>query len=284
MRLGLGFVTWSSVLGLVLLGCESSSGSPEGNPAQDAKGGGGDDTATAGGDTGGNTTGTDTATSPPEGPAAAEVTTPQATVEAEPAPPEVNYPEGPYGTDGPFTGPDGLLVPGDQLANLEFYDPLNDRTVMLADYYNDPGAILLFIVSSAGWCKPCQKTSKDLQTYYEQWGVDGLRILYTMREDWDGNPLYVGPQSETYSLKFMNEWMTTLGPFTYELAVDGDGNGDGAPDVLGPYYTQGSIPFVMGVKLKPGSTTKAMEIIYKDHGESVAFIQYQVSKYLYGGN
>jgi len=53
---------------------------------------------------------------------------------------ELTYPEGPYGT-----------AKGDIIANLGFYDPVDEITVMLHQWYQDTDVKLLMLISTAGW-------------------------------------------------------------------------------------------------------------------------------------
>lgn len=50
------------------------------------------------------------------------------------------YPAGPYG-----------VVEGETIDDLGFYDPLTEQTVRLKQWFRDPKARLLMLVSTAAW-------------------------------------------------------------------------------------------------------------------------------------
>ena len=182
-------------------------------------------------------------------------TPPEEEEEEEEAIPELAYPEGPYGT--------GLF---EVIENLAFWDPWTDSTITLADYHNDPGAKLLILTSAAAWCGPCQVEAQELGGYYDEYYDQGLRILYTMSEDYEGQSLFGNENSTDAHMQLMNNWKESYG-VEYPFVPD--------PDfIMEPYFTENAVPLTVIL------TTEDMRIRYLDLGYSSAFLDYQILKYI----
>jgi thiol-disulfide isomerase/thioredoxin len=102
-----------------------------------------------------------------------------------------DYPAPPYGeTVGSIIDDHSFLIPGD------------DTMVRLSDYYQHATKRVLLINASAGWCGACKQEAGELNNVLAKYGPQGLDILYTLFEDWNG-----GPANED----FYNGWMAQYG-------------------------------------------------------------------------
>jgi len=161
------------------------------------------------------------------------------------APPHREYPAGPYGTRT-----------GDVITNLSWTgyaddngngDPFDDspRSVSLGEMFegNDPGAKLIFVNSSAGWCGSCQDEASALPGLYSEYHSRGVRIISTLFETTSG---------AAASTDFAREWGQTFRlPFP-TVADPGS--------TLDPYYEESSVPMNMLID------AETMRILDVHHG------------------
>ncbi|MFT4702454.1 MAG: peroxiredoxin [Bradymonadia bacterium] len=89
---------------------------------------------------------------------------------------EQGYPAGPYGV--------GV---GDTVADMTFtqHDGTN---LALSDYFNDTGARLVLISTSAEWCSACREEQPLLQDLFNDYRDDGFRVMVTIFEDSNFSP------------------------------------------------------------------------------------------------
>jgi thiol-disulfide isomerase/thioredoxin len=169
---------------------------------------------------------------PPPGPDGGVTPTPDAYVPPPPPDayvPPVQYPPGPYGTNE-----------GSVIANLTWTgyidtdadgdsDPFNESptTIKLEDFYVgfDPGARIIMINSSAGWCGACQDEAPSLVQLNTSHGPRGARFITALFEDTNSWP------ADTNFAKTWGEWYD----LTFPTVADPD-------DLLGPYYEDSTVP------------------------------------------
>lgn len=143
--------------------------------------------------------------------------------------PPVEYPSGPYGTS------EGAVI-----ANLSWSgyadtdadsddDPFNESptTVSLQDYYVgfDPGARIILVNSSAGWCGSCQDEASSLRQLDASYRSRGARFVTALFEDSSSYP------ADTNFAKTWGQWYD----LTFPVVADPE-------DKLGPYYEDSTVP------------------------------------------
>jgi thiol-disulfide isomerase/thioredoxin len=199
----------------------------------------------------------------------------------------VLYPSGPYG-----------LKEGDVIANLQFYEPFEDRWFGLHEIYNNPYANTLILYHSAGWCPPCQKEAEHMVTYFKDHGpmLQVVGAMYESAGSQTENPflVYSNPGDEEKSLEFMKSWRDAF-DVNYTLVADPAIQTEGctqtvcdetgancttqevAPpcDNVRRYYLETGIPFSMVISVKD------MKIRFKDHGYSSAQVLYNIKLWVY---
>ena len=157
-----------------------------------------------------------------------------------PGPPDAYVPPPPPDAAPPAypTGPYGYSV-GSTIANLSWSgyvdgadsdsDPFNEsaRTFELEEYFvgTDPGARIIIINASAGWCGSCQEEMPELQGLHQSYRARGLRGVSALFEDTNG---YAADEA------FARTWGDT---FNLSFATVADPS-----DTLAPYYQEDSVP------------------------------------------
>lgn len=145
------------------------------------------------------------------------------------APPAVTYPDGPYGfTEGQVIAALSWSGYADSDADPDD-NPFNEpvTTVSLEDYYQgfDPGARIILINASAGWCSVCQEEAGYLVDIYAEYRSRGARIITALFQDTSGYA------ADTEFAKAWGEY------FELTSAVVADPN-----DLLAPYYEEDTVP------------------------------------------
>jgi len=93
------------------------------------------------------------------------------------------------------------------LPNLAFYDPWKKDWVRTSEYYKHEQHKVLLIVSSAGWCGPCQKEAAELVEKYDEYHEDGLEVAYTLLQSFELlDHIFVNPDQEEEDMFFMEQW------------------------------------------------------------------------------
>lgn len=176
------------------------------------------------------------------------------------------YPPGPYSIE--LFG----IIP-----DLAFYDPWDKVWMRISEYYKHPEHKALLIVSSAGWCGPCQLEASELVAHYDEYHEDGLEIAYTLLQsfellDW----IFTNPDNEEEDLYFMEQWKTIplyngqTKSIQYPLYAD-------PYQVLNPYIppNQYGLPFTILI------TTKDMGIRYVGKGYAPSILENKIMLVLY---
>jgi len=184
-------------------------------------------------------------------PGTPDANTPPVTPDAAPlppdAPPAVTYPPGPYGNNvgsviAPLSWQGYVDSDSDSDAN-----PFNEAvtTVSLQDFYKgfDPGARIILINASAGWCSVCQDEASYLVDIDADYHSRGARIITALFQDTSGY------SADTDFAKTWGEY------FEETFAVVADPN-----DLMSPYYQEDSVP--MNVYIDASTMT----IVNIEHG------------------
>jgi len=176
------------------------------------------------------------------------------------------YPPGPY----------SLKVFG-IMPDMAFYNPWDKTWLRLSEYYKHPDHKLLLVVSSAGWCGPCQKKAVELVELYDEYHVDGFEVVYTMLQsfellDW----IFTSPDNEENDLYFMEQWKDLplyyggTKPIQYPLY----GN---PTQEFAKYFPAGSY----GIPLSLLITTKDMGIRFMEQGFAPNVLKNKIMLNLY---
>lgn len=191
--------------------------------------------------------------------------TPTADAYVPPSPPDAyvppaQYPPGPYGTNE-----------GSVIAELSWSgyvdsdadsdnDPFNESptTISLRDYYVgfDPGARVILLNSSAGWCGACQEEAASLKQLDSSYRSRGARFIMAMFEDTNGSA------ADTNFAKTWGEWFDLAFPVVAD-----------PQDKLGPYYQDSSVP--MNILIDASDMT----IIDIHHGFDYYYTQQVLNTY-----
>lgn len=176
------------------------------------------------------------------------------------------YPEGPHAIE--LFG----IIP-----DLVFYEPWKKEWVRISEYYKHPEHKALLIVSSAGWCGPCQLEASKLVDFYNDYHEDGLEIAYTLIQsfvqmDW----IFTDPENEQADLFFMEQWKEVPlyydkdEPIQYPLYAD-------PTQALGPYIppNEYGLPFTILI------TTKDMGVRFMSAGYSPNLLENKIILVLY---
>lgn len=208
--------SWVALLLVGLMACVGKVDDPGG-------GGGGEDTMDAA-----------VASQPdaapiPNTPDAAPLPPPDAAPPPPDAPPAVTYPPGPYGnSEGDVIKALSWSGYVDSDADTD-NDPFNEpvTTVSLEDFYQgfDPGARIILINASAGWCSVCQDEAQSLRNINTEYFSRGGRIITALFQDTNGYA------ADTDFAKTWGEY------FELTSAVVADPN-----DLLSPYYLEDTVP------------------------------------------
>ena len=123
----------------------------------------------------------------------------------------------------------------------------------LADIYNDQGAQLLLITTSAGWCSACLEEQPYLQQWHTDHYEDGLRIIVTLFEDEN-----LVPADKGYASDWKDRFDLTF-PVVADPAVAFDALENDRTQ-MGWYYNTSLAPMQMLVN------AKTMQILSLDVG------------------
>lgn len=176
------------------------------------------------------------------------------------------YPPGPYSLE--LFG----IIP-----DLAFYDPWDKEWMRISEYYKHSEHKALLIVSSAGWCGPCQLEASELVAHYDEYHKDGLEIAYTLLQSFDLlDWIFTNPDNEEKDLYFMEQWKTIplyngqTKSIQYPLYAD-------PYQVLNPYVppNQYGLPFTILI------TTKDMGIRYIGKGYAPNILENKIMLVLY---
>lgn len=152
-----------------------------------------------------------------------------------------NYAPGPYGK-----------IQGATLIN-HCFETSEGVYFPLADIYNDAGAKLLLITTSAGWCSACIEEQPYLEQWYKDHREDGLRIVVTLFEDENLVPANSGYASDWKS-RFNLTFPVVADPQVTFDALENDRT------QMGWYYNTSMAPMQMLVN------AKTMQILSVDVG------------------
>ena len=176
------------------------------------------------------------------------------------------YPSGPY----------SLEVFG-IIPDMVFYDPWEKTWLRLSEYYKHPEYKVLLIVSSAGWCGPCQKKAAELVELYDDYHPDGFEVAYTMLQSFDLlDWIFVNPDNEEADLFFMEQWKEIPlyygkdKPIQYPLYAN-------PYQEFSSYFPGGSY----GIPLSILITTKDMGIRYMQEGFAPNILENKIMLNLY---
>jgi len=174
--------------------------------------------------------------------------------------PPAQYPSGPYGTSE-----------GSVIANLSWTgyidtdadadsDPFNESptTISLQDFYHgfDPGARIILINASAGWCGACQEEASELKQLDSAFRSRGARFITALFEDSSSYP------ADTDFAKSWGEWYSLAFPVVAD-----------PQDKLSPYYQESSVP--MNIMIDASDMT-IIDII---HGFDYSYTQQVLNTY-----
>jgi len=118
------------------------------------------------------------------------------------------YPAGPYG-----------LAEGDIIQDLAFVLP-DGGELRLSDIRNVPGAKLLMVSTSAGWCTACIEEQPKLQNFYEVYGPDGLQVMVSLFEDINYNPATEGLAKQWKAQYDLDIWIVADPDFVWDAYYD----------------------------------------------------------------
>ena len=152
-----------------------------------------------------------------------------------------SYAPGPYGK-----------IQGATLIN-HCFETSEGNYFSLADIYNDEGAKLLLITTSAGWCSACLEEQPYLQQWFTDHYNDGLRIVVTLFEDENLVPADSGYASDWKS-RFSLTFPVVADPAVAFDALENDRT------QMGWYYNTKLAPMQMLVN------AKTMQILSLDVG------------------
>jgi len=176
------------------------------------------------------------------------------------------YPPGPYSLEVFGIMPD-----------MVFYDPWEKTWLRLSEYYKHPEYKVLLIVSSAGWCGPCQKKAAELVELYDEYHPDGFEVAYTMLQSFDLlDWIFVNPDNEEADLFFMEQWKEIPlyygkdKPIQYPLYAN-------PYQEFSNYFPGGSY----GIPLSILITTKDMGIRYMQQGFAPNILENKIMLNLY---
>jgi thiol-disulfide isomerase/thioredoxin len=166
------------------------------------------------------------------------------------APLPAAYPAGPYGTRS-----------GEVMENLSWMGYVDDdgdgsssddtaRSFAMEELFagNDPGARIIMINSSAGWCGACQDEASHLAELHAEYHARGARIVTTLFETTSGAPA---------TLEFARDWSESFGLPVPTVADP--------TDRMGAYYESSIVPMNMFVD------PSTMQIVDVDHGFSTSY-------------
>ena len=176
------------------------------------------------------------------------------------------YPPGPYSVELFSVLPD-----------MVFYDPWDKAWIRISEYYKHPDHKALLIVSSAGWCGPCQLKATELVDLYDKYHDDGLEVAYTLMQSFDLlDWIFTNPDNEEADLNFMEQWKEVplyygqVNPIQYPLYAD-------PGQALNPYVP----PNEYGIPFSILITTDDMGIRYIGKGYAPNVLENKIMLVLY---
>jgi hypothetical protein len=158
---------------------------------------------------------------------------------------------------GDYPAPPFGKTVGSTIEDHSFLIPGEDTVIRLSDYYQHETKRVLLINASAGWCGACKQEAGELNNIFAAKKGDGLDILYTLFEDWNG-----GPVNED----FYDGWMDQYGG-DYTTVLDPEFG-------MGIYFNVESTPMNMLVDLE------TMTIIWLETGFNPAALEAKLDEVL----
>ncbi|MDP6943827.1 MAG: TlpA disulfide reductase family protein [Myxococcota bacterium] len=145
-----------------------------------------------------------------------------------------SYPNGPFASDDDPVG--------DKIDNHSFTTPEGDP-LSFGDLRSAGGKTLLLVSTTAGWCTACIEEQPKLESFYHQYGCDGLEVMVAIFEDIQFNPAQAAQAKQ---------WQQQYG-LSFPVVADTD-------NVLSTYYDSGAAPLNMLIDLC------TMEVLYSGIG------------------
>tara|TARA_R100000005_G_C4959813_1_gene176956 strand:+ start:252 stop:1082 length:831 start_codon:yes stop_codon:yes gene_type:complete len=162
------------------------------------------------------------------------------------------------------------------LPDLAFYNPWGKNWKRISEYYKHEEHKVLLIISSAGWCGPCQKEAAELVEKYDEYHEDGLEIAYTLMQSFElQDYIFVNPDQEEDDMFFMEQWKEI--PFYYggDKAIQYPLYADPGQAIKKYIFSGYGIPFVILI------TTKDMGIRFIGQGYAPSLLENKILLTLY---
>ena len=156
--------------------------------------------------------------------------------------------------NGPFASDDSPV--GDTLPDHVFTTPAGEE-LSFSDLRSAGGKTLLLISTTAGWCTACIEEQPKLESYYQQYGCDGLEVMVAIFEDASFNPAKAANAQQ---------WQQQYG-LSFPVVADTE-------NVLSAYYDKGAAPLNMVVDLC------TMEVLYSGIGFDETAVTAQIESHL----
>ena len=162
------------------------------------------------------------------------------------------------------------------LPDLAFYNPWEKNWKRISEYYKHEEHKVLLIISSAGWCGPCQKEAAELVEKYDEYHEDGLEVAYTLMQSFElQDYIFVNPDQEKNDMFFMEQWKEI--PFYYggDKAIQYPLYADPGQAIKKHIFSGYGIPFVILI------TTKDMGIRFIGQGYAPSLLENKILLTLY---
>ena len=162
------------------------------------------------------------------------------------------------------------------LPDLAFYNPWEKNWKRISEYYKHEEHKVLLIISSAGWCGPCQKEAAELVEKYDEYHEDGLEVAYTLMQSFElQDYIFVNPDQEEDDMFFMEQWKEI--PFYYggDKAIQYPLYADPGQAIKKYIFSGYGIPFVILI------TTKDMGIRFIGQGYAPSLLENKILLTLY---
>ena len=162
------------------------------------------------------------------------------------------------------------------LPDLAFYNPWEKNWKRISEYYKHEEHKVLLIISSAGWCGPCQKEAAELVEKYDEYHEDGLEIAYTLMQSFElQDYIFVNPDQEEDDMFFMEQWKEI--PFYYggDKTIQYPLYADPGQAIKKYIFSGYGIPFVILI------TTKDMGIRFIGQGYAPSLLENKILLTLY---
>ena len=175
------------------------------------------------------------------------------------------YPPGPHSIELFGISPD-----------LAFYNPWDKSWIRISEYYKHEKHKVLLIISSAGWCGPCQKEAAELVKKYDEYHEDGLEVAYTLMQSFElQDYIFVNPDQEEDDMFFMEQWKEI--PFYYggDKEIQYPLYADPGQAIKKYIFSGYGIPFVLLI------TTKDMGIRFIGQGYAPSLLENKILLTLY---